>query len=349
MLVFNSTDILDMTEGCMKAAFLNTEKELYFDDIPVPVPEIDEVLIKLKYTGICGSDLHYYREGRVGDNIILAPHILGHESSGEIVEIGKNVKNINIGDNVTFEPGVPCLECELCRSGRYNLCDKMQFLGAPPYYGTFREFISHKALFTYRLPENVDLKSAALIEPLAVGFNSLSKLKVQPGQKLVITGAGPIGIMAMIVALAMGAHVTITDVDSYRLQLALSLGADQAVDISKSKIKDNNFDYAVEASGNVGAFPIIMNGLKKGAHLVLVGMTSDDLGLKVNTFLKKEIVMHGVYRYANDFQSALRFLSINKIVTETIVSHNYKFDELVEAFKFVDNPESEKMKVMIRY
>jgi L-iditol 2-dehydrogenase len=333
----------------MKAAFINTDKELYLDDIPVPVPESDEVLIKLKYTGICGSDLHYYREGRVGDNIIRVPHILGHESSGEIVEIGKNINNFNIGDNVTFEPGIPCLECDFCRSGKYNLCYKMQFLGAPPYYGTFREFITHKALFTYKLPDNVDLKTAALIEPLAVSFNALSKLKILPGQKLLITGAGPIGIMTMIVALAMGSYVTITDVDSYRLQLALSMGADQAVDISNSNIKEDDFDYAVEASGNMASFPVILNGLKKGASLVLIGMTSNNLEIKVNTFLKKEIIMYGIYRYANDFQSAIKFLSLTNFPTETIVSHNYKLDHLVDAFDFANNPEQDKMKVMIQY
>jgi L-iditol 2-dehydrogenase len=117
----------------MRAAFLNTDRELYLNDIAMPEPKVGEVLIKLKYTGICGSDLHYYREGRVGQNVIKSPHILGHESSGEIVDIGSGVKNLRIGDNVTIEPGIPCMICEFCRRGQYNLCNSMQFLGAPPY------------------------------------------------------------------------------------------------------------------------------------------------------------------------------------------------------------------------
>lgn len=187
---------------------LMTKKELYFNDVKIPEPKSDEVLIRIKYTGICGSDLHYYREGCIGDNIIKAPHILGHESSGEVTEIGKNVTGLKIGDNIVIEPGIPCLSCELCRKGQYNLCDQVSFFGAPPFNGTFREYVTHKSLFTHKLPDGVDLKTGALVKPLAVGFNALSRMKFKPGQKVLITGSGPIGIMIMIISIAAGARVT---------------------------------------------------------------------------------------------------------------------------------------------
>ena len=332
-----------------RAAYLNTDLELYIDNAELPIPKDDDVLIQIKYTGICGSDLHYFRDGRVGQNIIREPHILGHESSGVILQIGNDVKNLKVGDEVAVEPGVPCLSCQYCLTGNYSLCNSVKFMGAPPFAGTFQEIVSHKALFTHKLPEGVDMRIGALVEPFAVGYNAVSKINPAPGTHVLIIGAGPIGLTTMVVALAGGAEVTITDVDDFRLGIAKSLGANRTVNVRNESIETDCYDCAVDASGNVAAFPAILSGCRKGAKVAIVGMTSDILSFEVNLFIRKELTVCAVYRYANDFQPVLKLLASPEFKTEGIISNEFKFDEIVEAFKFTDDPQNDKMKVMIRY
>jgi len=188
----------------MVAAFLERARVLSVHEIDRPMCGNDEVLVRIHSTGICGSDLHYYKEGRVGTNVITDPLVLGHESSGEVVGIGSEVSHVILGDRVTIEPGVPCLKCEFCLAGRYNLCNSVKFIGAPPYHGTFREYVNHKGLFVHKLPDSVSYEEGACVEPLAVGFHSVSRAGIRPGEKVLITGAGPIGLIAMMFARLAG-------------------------------------------------------------------------------------------------------------------------------------------------
>ncbi len=332
-----------------KAVFINTDLELYFDTIQVPEPADDEVLIRVCYTGICGSDIHYYHEGRVGDNVIRSPHILGHESSGVIIQVGKDVLDLAVGDSVAIEPGVPCMKCSYCLEGHYNLCQSVQFLGAPPYPGSFREYLCHKAVFTHKLPDGIDLKTGSLIEPLAVGYNAVSKLELHPSEKLLITGAGPIGIATMLIARAAGARVTIVDIDDYRLEIARSLGADEVLNTNRSEIESESFNSAVEASGNVTAFETLVNGVRKASNIVLVGMTSDDLCINVNTILKKNLSIMTVYRYANHFQPVIDMLTSGMIKTDGIITHEFGIDEIFKAFSFATDSVEQKMKIVVNF
>jgi len=332
-----------------KAVFINTDLELYIDTKQVLEPADDEVLIRVCYTGICGSDIHYYHEGRVGDNVIRSPHILGHESSGKIIQVGKDVLDLAVGDSVAIEPGIPCMKCSYCLEGHYNLCQSVHFLGAPPYPGSFREYLCHKAVFTHKLPDSIDLKTGSLIEPLAVGYNAVSKLALLPSMKLLITGAGPIGLATMLIARAAGARVTIVDVDDYRLEIARALGVDKAVNAFSSGIEADVYDCAVEASGNVKAFESLQNGVRKASNIVLVGMTSNELCLKVNALLKKNLGILTVYRYANHFQPVIDMLTSGMINTDGIITHEFGIDEIFKAFEFATDPAEQKMKIVINF
>jgi L-iditol 2-dehydrogenase len=234
-------------------------------------------------------------------------------------------------------------------NGQYNLCEKVRFLGAPPYPGTFQEYICHKELFTHKLADGIDLKTGALIEPLAVGYNAVSMLSLKPSQRLLISGAGPIGLSAMLIARAAGARVTVTDIDDYHLDFARSAGADEVINVRRSVPEPGRYDCAVEASGNVQAFETLLSGVRKGSRLVLVGMTSAPLCLNVNAVLKKSLNILAVYRYANHFQPVMELLAGGRIDTRGIITHEYEIDDILEAFKFAENPAEKKIKVVINF
>ena len=159
-------------EKTMKVAVMNGVEEMGFERRSVPVPKDDEALVKLEYVGICGSDLHYYEDGKIGNYIVKPPFVLGHEPGGTVVAVGKNVKNVKVGDRVALEPGKTCGHCEFCKQGKYNLCPDVVFFATPPVDGVFCEYVAHEAALCFKLPDNVSTMEGALLEPLAVGFHA---------------------------------------------------------------------------------------------------------------------------------------------------------------------------------
>ena len=175
-----------------------------FEQRPIPVPKDNEVLVKVEYVGICGSDLHYYEQGRIGDYIVKPPFVLGHESGGTVVAVGKDVTHLKAGDRVALEPGKTCGKCEFCKTGRYNLCPDVVFFATPPVDGVFQEYVAHEADLCFKLPDNVSTLEGALIEPLAVGFHAAKQGNAHFGQTAVVTGAGCIGLVSMMALKALG-------------------------------------------------------------------------------------------------------------------------------------------------
>ena len=214
----------------MKVAVMNGVGKMGFERRPVPVPKDDEALVKLEYVGICGSDLHYYEDGRIGNYIVQPPFVLGHEPGGTVVAVGKNVKNVKVGDRVALEPGKTCGHCEFCKQGKYNLCPDVVFFATPPIDGVFCEYVAHEAALCFKLPDNVSTMEGALIEPLAVGFHAAMQGGAKFGQKALVTGAGCIGLVTAMALKAMGvSEVYVSDVLPARLQKAKELGADEIV------------------------------------------------------------------------------------------------------------------------
>ena len=194
------------------------------------------MLVRIKSVGVCGSDVHYYEHGRIGEHVVREPLVLGHEPSGEIVAVGAEVTRLTAGQRVSIEPGVPCLSCEQCLAGRYNLCPRMRFLATPPYDGAFCEYLAVHEAFAHPVPDTLSDDAAAMLEPLSVGIWACRKGRVEPGSRVLVNGAGPVGLLAAQSALAFGAaRVVVADVSESRLALAGRLGATDIVDVRSAR------------------------------------------------------------------------------------------------------------------
>lgn len=205
----------------MKAAVMHNTREIKIETVPVPDINHDEVLIKVMAVGICGSDLHYYTNGRIGNYVVEKPFILGHECAGEIAAVGSSVDQFKVGDRVAVEPGVTCGRCEACKEGRYNLCPDVQFLATPPVDGAFVQYIKMRQDFVFLIPDSLSYEDAALIEPFSVGIHAAARTKLQPGSTIAIMGMGPVGLMAVAAAKAFGAgRIIVTDLEPLRLEAA---------------------------------------------------------------------------------------------------------------------------------
>ena len=204
--------------------------EIVERDMPKVGPK--DVLIKMMAVGVCGSDVHYYAHGRVGEFVVEKPIVLGHECAGMVAQVGDEVTDFKVGDRVAIEPGEPCRECEYCKSGQYNLCPHMEFMATPPYDGAFCEYVSHPADFLYHLPDSVTYEQATLVEPFSVGLQACKRADIKPGSTVVIMGMGPVGLMAVVAAKAYGAtNIIVSDLEDNRLEAAKRLGATTAINI----------------------------------------------------------------------------------------------------------------------
>ena len=203
----------------MKVAVMEGIGKMGYTQRPIPAPKADEVLVKLEYVGICGSDMHYYETGAIGDYVVKPPFVLGHEPGGTVVGVGSHVTHLKVGDKVALEPGKTCGHCEFCRQGKYNLCPDVVFFATPPVDGVFQEYVAHEAALCFKLPENVSTLEGALIEPLAVGFHAANQGGAHAGQTAVVMGAGCIGLVSMMALKAEGvSRVYVVDVMAKRLK-----------------------------------------------------------------------------------------------------------------------------------
>jgi len=348
---------VDMKEK-MKVAVMTGVGKMGFEMRPIPGVTDEEVLVKLEYVGICGSDLHYYEKGALGDYIVKPPFVLGHEASGTIVEVGKNVKHLKLGDKVALEPGKTCGHCEFCKSGRYNLCPDVIFFATPPVDGVFQEYVAHEADLCFKLPDHVSTLEGALIEPLAVGFHAAQQGEAQFGQTAVITGSGCIGLVSMMALKAMGlTEVYVTDIAPKRLQKALELGAAAVINSNEvdpvEKIREltdgRGVDLVIEASGAEICANQGIEMLVKGGTLVQVAY-SDSGMMTLNTSLlcDKEIRIKTVFRYRHIYPLAIQAVTYGKIDLNGIVTNIFNLDEAQDAMDRSVNNKSDIVKAVIK-
>ena len=340
----------------MKAAFLKRPGEMTVEEVPRPECPHDMVLINVKEIGICGSDLHYFNEGRIGDHVVTAPHILGHEAAGVIAEVGRSVRGFHEGDRVSIEPGVPCMACDLCREGHYNLCLDVHFTGAPPYDGMFRDYLAHDPRFVYAIPDHVSFTQAALAEPLSVAHNAVAKARLRPGETALVLGAGPIGFSCIEMARVAGAATIIASEPlAFRRLVALKVGADHAIDPSKRLLPDavrdltggRMCDCVFEASGSEAAIADAVRCVRRGGRVVYVGMGKAVAGIPHAELLKREVTVSGIYRYVNDFRPVIALLAAGRIDAEAWVSHRFALGRIREAIAIANDPSVDKLKVMV--
>lgn len=345
-------------KGTMKTAVMLGIGKMGFEERPIPVPKDNEVLVKLEYVGICGSDLHYYETGAIGDYVVKLPFVLGHEPGGTVVEVGKDVKHLNVGDRVALEPGKTCGHCEFCKTGNYNLCPDVVFFATPPVDGVFQEYVAHEAALCFKLPDNVSTMEGALIEPLAVGFHAAIQGGAKAGQTAVVMGAGCIGLVTMMALKAMGvSRVFVVDIMEKRLQKALELGADGVINASQTdaveevkKLTDGRgCDLAVETAGTQITAVQTIHMTKKGAAIVLVGYSkSGEMTLPMSLALDKELTFKTVFRYRHIYPMAIDAVAAGKVNLKGIVTDVFDLDDVQNAMDHSVNNKADIVKAVIR-
>ncbi|MGW5361525.1 NAD(P)-dependent alcohol dehydrogenase [Actinopolymorpha pittospori] len=309
----------------MRAAVLRGVKDLVLEERPVPVPGPREVLIRVSAVGTCGSDVHYYEHGRIGDFVVDAPLVLGHEASGVVVGAGPGASLHEVGQRVSLEPGVPCFTCAQCRRGRYNLCPDMRFFATPPIDGAFCEYVVLHEEFAHAVPDALSDDAAALLEPLSVGVWSARKARVTPGTRVLITGAGPIGLVALQAARVFGAsEAVVSDVRPQRLAIARELGA-LTVDVSATTLAEAGVeaDVLIECSGHPPAIGEAIRRVGRAGRVVLVGMGGDEIPLPLAHVQNREIEVTGTFRYANTWPTAISLATSGQIDLDRLATHHF--------------------------
>lgn len=345
-------------EGKMKTAVMLGIGEMGFEERDIPKVKDNEVLVKLEYVGICGSDLHYYETGAIGDYIVKPPFVLGHEPGGTIVEIGKNVKHLKVGDRVALEPGKTCGHCEFCKTGRYNLCPDVKFFATPPVDGVFQEYVAHEADLCFKLPDNVSALEGALIEPLAVGFHAAIQGDAHLGQRAVVMGAGCIGLVSMMALRARGvSEVYVVDIMENRLKKALELGAAGVINGAKEDVlkraeeltEGAGMDLVVETAGTEITTKQAIHMAKKGSNIVLVGYSkSGEMTLPMSLVLDKELTFKTVFRYRHIYPMAIDAVASGKVNLKGIVTNVFSLDEVQKAMDYSVHNKSDIVKAVIK-
>jgi len=341
-------------------AVLKEKGNLKMEQRAIPKPGHNEVLIAVHSVGICGSDVHYLVNGRIGDFIVKSPMVLGHESSGTIVEIGSGVTNLKKGDRVAIEPGVPCRICASCKTGRYNLCPDVKFCATPPHDGTLTRYYVHAADFCYRLPDHVTFEEGALLEPLSVAVHACRRAQVSIGHKVLICGAGPIGLVNLLTAKAMGAAIVcVTDIDEDRLVVAKSFGADFSLKLTANQdpklvaeqiaeLMGVQPDITIECSGAEQSLQMAIYATKSGGTVQLVGMGKYEATIPIVNALCREVDIRGIFRYANCYPIALSMIASGQINVKPLVTHRFALEDSLKAFETAKDINSKSIKVMIK-
>ncbi len=332
----------------MKVSVLNGVGDVDVQEREIPDVAADQVLVEIGAVGVCGSDVHYYEHGRIGPYVVDSPLILGHEAGGTITAVGDAVTTLTVGQRVSLEPGIPCRSCTQCLAGRYNLCPDVAFFATPPYDGAFAQFVAVPASFAYPIPDSMSDDAAGLIEPLSVGVWACQRAHVEPGSNVLVTGAGPIGLIAAQTARAFGATtVTVSDVNPHRLALAESLGL-RAINVAETSLADADIepDVLLECSGNARATWDAVSITARAGRVVLVGMGGDTVELPLSHVQDRELVVTGAFRYANTWPTAIELVASGKVDLDSMVTGHFGLDEVETALK-AGREDPTSVKVMV--
>ena len=341
----------------MQALVLEATRELKLREIDLPQqvgPQ--DVRIRIHTVGICGSDLHYYTHGSIGPFKVEAPMVLGHEASGTVAEVGAEVTHLKVGDRVCMEPGIPDPNSRATRLGRYNLDPAVRFWATPPVHGCLRPTVVHPAAFTFRLPDNVSFGEGAMVEPLAVGMHAATKARIKPGDTAVVLGAGPIGVVTALAALAGGcSRVFITDIQPPKLALAATLGPITPVDVRTENLPaivsaatDGwGADVVFDAAGHPAALGSALAALCPGGCVVLIGMPGAPVPFDIVAAQVKEARLETVFRYAHVYPSALALMGSRKIDVRPLITDRYAFADSIRAFDYATAMRPTSVKVQI--
>lgn len=315
----------------MRASVLRGVRNLSVEERAVPAPGPGEVLIRVVAAAVSGSDVQLYSTGRLRGTPLRGPLVLGRTAAGHIVAVGQGVPSERVGELVALEPLRICGECPQCRLGRYNLCDSATFLGTPGCDGVFREYLSHPAEFAHPVPAGMPVSDAVMAEPTAIALAALHKADIGAGARVLVAGAGPIGLVTVAVARALGAvEVVISDLSGGRLERAMSMGATTTLNMSRAGavIPPTHFDAFIECSGSAAAIRRGFPGVRPAGHVVLVGRGADEVGLPITLMQNRELTVHGSFRYANTFPSSIRMIASGQVPTDVLIGERFGLERL---------------------
>lgn len=342
----------------MQALVLEEKGVLALRDIDLPLTVgPDDVKIAIHTVGVCGSDVHYYTHGAIGPYVVRAPMVLGHEAAGTVVEVGENVRSLSVGDRVCMEPGVPDPSSRASKLGLYNVDPAVRFWATPPVHGILAPYAVHPAAFTYRLPDNVSFAEGAMVEPFAIGMQAAARARIVPGDVAAVIGAGPIGIMVALAALAGGcSRVLISDFSAEKLAIAAAYPGIEPVKLTETSFAAAiakatggwGADVVFEASGSAKAFEGLFDLVRPGGAVVLVGLPVDTVRFDVPGAISKEVRIETVFRYANVFDRALELIASGKVNLKPLITGTYAFGESIAAFERAVEARPTDVKLQIR-
>ncbi len=313
-----------------RAAVMTELENIVIEERPDPDPGPQQAVVRIEAVGVCGSDTAYYKVGRIGDYIVDGPIILGHEVSGQVVAVGGEVTNVEVGDRVAIEPGTPCRNCRECMAGRYHLCPDLVFLATPPYDGALIERMTIDARNLYPMPDEMTYEEGALLEPLSVGLWGCQRAGLQAGDDVLVTGAGPVGLLAAASARALGAgSVTVTDLSDFRLDLARGMGFEAERSDAQG---DARFDVLLECSGAPGVLGEAMARLRPAGRAAMIGMSKETaIALPLSQLNVNELTLSLVNRYNHTWPLAIELVASGRIDVAPLVTHHFPLAEAADA------------------
>lgn len=343
-----------------KAAFMRGLDKMVLKEIPVPEVREKEVLVRLEYVGICGSDVHYFHTGNCGAYRVNLEEdfMLGHECAGVIEAVSPGVTSLQVGDKVALEPGITCGKCEFCKSGHYNLCPDVVFLATPPVQGCYEQYIAFPEDMCFKLPEGMSTEEGALIEPLSVGFYAANQGEVQVGDTVVILGSGCIGLVTLLACKAHGAgEIIVADLVDARLEKAKELGATHVINSGKTDVLKEierltggrGADVVFETAGSpvtIAQTPFVV---RRGGTITLVGLSSqEEITFNFAQIMDKEAKITSVFRYRSIYPKAIAAVASGAIDVKRIVTHRFELDHIQEAFDEAVNNKTDLVKAVIK-
>jgi L-iditol 2-dehydrogenase len=304
--------------------------KIAIEERPMPTPGPRQAVVRIEAVGVCGSDTAYFKIGQIGDYVVEGPLILGHEVSGQVESVGSDVTNVKPGERVAIEPGTPCRDCVECFAGRYHLCPKLEFLATPPYDGALLQYMLIDSRNLFPMPDDMSYEQGALLEPLSVGIWACHRANLNPGEQVLVTGAGPVGLVSAAAARALGAgSVTVTDVSDFRLDLAKSMGF--ATEKSQSP-SEQTFDVLIECSGAPGVLAEGLRRLRPAGRAAMVGMSKEKaIALPLAQLNPQELTISLVNRYAHTWPIAIELVSSGRVDVNPLITHHFRLDQTEDA------------------
>lgn len=326
----------------MTAAILKKCGVIEIEQIKIPEPEAHEVLIKIMAVGVCGSDVHYYTDGKIGDFVVEKPLILGHECAGIIVKVGEKVTKAKIGDRVAIEAGIPCHHCSYCREGKYNLCPDVSFMATPPIDGAFTQYVAHHEDYVAQLDDEMTYEIGMMLEPFSVGLYACQQADIKPGDSIAIFGMGTIGLLGILAARTYGAtNIIAIDSEENRLDFARRLGANHVINLRdedpvariKELTADQGVDIAFEMAGHENALKNAVACVKRGGTICAVGFPTNHVPLDISLLVLNELKLCGTFRYSHTYPRGLDLLKQYKLEIEELITGKYLLEDTKEALE----------------